>query len=173
MFALARGTIIVDCNGRVQNSTITNSIMSGSAINTTNITTSTIDMNGGVITNHGYPVNPNDVVNKIYVDSLATGGGIPLVPIVLSVQNYTLAINITSGSILVLVKNSIAGGPSGTFMLSKSESYMQPSITRITSSSGNLTNERLRIKWDPAEGIQLKKTGNNYDGQYLVKYLQV
>jgi hypothetical protein len=168
MFALARGTIIVDCNGRVQNSTVTNT-----AINTSIITTSTIDMNGGVITSHGYPVNPTDVVNKDYADNLSTGGGIPTTTVTLTALVYTTAINIMTGSVMVLVKNSISGGPSATFMLSKSETYMQPSIFRMTSSSGNTSGEKLRLKWDPSTGIQLRKTGNNYDGQYFVKYISI
>lgn len=153
MFGLSRGTIIVDCGSRIQNSYI--------------------DMNGKVITNHGTPINSQDVANKEYVDTFIGGGGIPVVAINLTATNYTQALNFTSGTFIILVKNNIFGGPSGIFMASKSEDFMESNITRLSSSAGNITNEKLRLKWDPNSFIQLRKTGNNYDGQYIIKYIYV
>lgn len=132
-------------------------------------------MNGQVITNHGTPTNPLEVANKQYVDSVSGGGGggIPVTTVNLIDQNYTLVLNTLSGSLLILVKNLVSGGPSATFLASKSESYMEASISRLTTSSGNASNERLRIKWDINSGISLRKTGNNYNGQYYVKYILI
>ena len=55
MFSVKKGTIYLDCQSKITNSSIFNS---------------SIDMNGGVITSHGTPVSALDVVNKGYVDSV-------------------------------------------------------------------------------------------------------
>ena len=154
-FAISRGNHIIDCNGKVINSTIENT---------------SIDMNGGVITSHGAPVDPGDVVNKTYVDSLAAG--IPLIDITLSSTNYTSALPLVlQGDIYISVKSLVSGGPSGTFQLSKAHPSRGTSYTRTTSSSGLTSNERLEIKWDPNAGIEVRKNGINYDGVYRIKYI--
>lgn len=154
-FAISRGTFFVDCNGKVNNSSITNS---------------SIDMNGGVITGHGGPVNGTDVVNKDYVDNTLIGG-IPTTTITLTGITFSLIIGDQSGSLLLLIKNLIPNGPSATFLLSKSEPGREPSISRFTSSDGLGTNEKLDVRWLPNSGIQLRKTGMNYNGQYRIKYI--
>lgn len=154
-FAITRGTHIVDCNGQVRNSTITNS---------------TVDMNGGVISSHGTPVNGSDVVNKDYVDGFLVGG-VPSVTITLTGVTYTSIISTQSGSILLLIKNLVTNGPAATFLLSKSEAGREASVARFTSSDGLNTNEKLDVRWDPNTGIELHKTGLNYDGQYRIKYI--
>ena len=158
MLGLSRGTYIIDCNSKIQNSSVINT---------------SINMSGGVITNHGTPVNPTDSVNKAYVDSISSGGQavIPTTVVTLISTNYAQAITVLSGSLLVLVKNIVTNGPSATFLLSKSEPGHEPSVTRLTSSSNNITGEKLRIKWDPNTYIQLRKTGVSSDGDYLVKYI--
>lgn len=155
-FAITRGTHIVDCNGQVTNSSITNS---------------TINMNGGVITSHGTPVNGSDVGNKDYIDSRISGTGIPIVTVTLTNTNYMTAVAIQSGAILLLIKNVVTNGPSATFMLSKSEGTREASIFRFTSSDGLNTNEKLNVKWEIGTGIELHKTGINYDGEYRIKYI--
>jgi len=154
-FAISRGTHIIDCNGSVINSSISNS---------------SINMNGEVITSHGSPVNPNDVVNKAYVDSLASG--IPQIDINLNSVNFTEILpTVLSGELSIFIKNLVSGGPSASFQLSKSESSRFPSYIRTSSSSGISTNERLEMKWDPNSGVELRKNGVNYDGQYRIKYI--
>lgn len=155
-FSISRGNHIIDCNGKVLNSSIENS---------------NIDMNGGVITSHGTPLNSTDVVNKAYVDSI-TASGIPLIILSLFSVNYTNILpTVLSGDIFISVKNIVSGGPSASFQLSKSESSKYPSYTRISSSSGINTNEKIDIKWDPGINIQIRKTGQNYDGDYKIKYI--
>lgn len=158
MFSLNRGKYFIDCGSKITNTEI--------------------NMNGNVITNHGTPVNPLDVVNKEYVDNaVANGGGegegSPLISITVTLVSttYIQAIPLLTGNLLVFVKNLVTNGPSATFLLSKSESSFNPSITRLTSSSNSLTQEKLRLKWDPDSFIFLRKTGNSSDGQYLVKYI--
>lgn len=155
-FSISRGNHIIDCNGKVINSSIENS---------------TIDMNGGVITSHGTPANPTDVVNKQYVDNL-TSTGIPLLVITLSSINYTNILpTVLSGDIFISVKNIVSGGPSASFQLTKSESSKYPSYTRMSSSAGMTTQEKIDVKWDPGINIQIRKTGQNYDGDYKIKYI--
>jgi hypothetical protein len=153
MFAFTRGTHYLDCNSVVTNSSITNS---------------SIDMNGGVITNHGTPVNGTDVVNKDYVDSIA-GTGNPVYTVTLTGTAYTLVVNLFKGVVRMQVKNIVTNGPSASFELSKSESSQDPSYVRTMSSAGIGTNERLHARWIPGSGIEIKKSGVNYDGQYKVK----
>lgn len=155
MSAFSRGTYIIECNSKVKNSSITES---------------TIDMDGGVITNHGIPINGTDVVNKDYVDS-ATGTGIPTVTITLSGTSFVTILSEQKGDIFISVKNIITNGPSASFQLSKSEASKQSSYVRMSSSAGLNTQEKLDIRWSPNSGIELKKTGVNYDGDYKVKYI--
>jgi len=152
-FGFSRGSNIIDCNGLVTNSSVTNS---------------SIDMNGGVITSHGTPLNGTDVVNKDYVDNNAL---IPVATVNLLSTVYSTIINIQSGSIIVLVKNVVSDGPAATFLLSKNEPSREASVFRMTSSDGVLSQEKLEIRWFPSTGIEIRKTGVNYDGQYKVKYI--
>lgn len=155
-FAITRGTVFVSCNGQVNNSSITNS---------------SIDMNGGVITSHGAPVNGTDVVNKDYADSISGGGGVPYSTITLTGTTPYIGLAAFKGSVMLLVKNVVADGPSATFILSKSEQSREASIARMTSCDGLNTAEKLDVIWLPNEQIKIFKTGNGYDGNYQVKYI--
>ena len=153
MFSFSRGTQYIDCNSRIQNSIIT---------------TTSIDMNDTVITNHGTPINPTDVVNKNYVDTLV-GASANAFNITLTGTSYTLVTSILSGTIRVYIKNLVTNGPSAIFDLTKSSNTMTPSQTRITSSAGLGTLERLVMRWNPGSGLEVKKTNVNYDGLYFVR----
>lgn len=155
-FAITRGTLFVSCNGQVTNSSITDS---------------SIDMNGGVITSHGAPINGTDVVNKDYADSISGGGGVPFSTITLTGTTAYIALAAFEGSVMLLVKNVIVDGPSATFILSKSEPGREASIARMTSCDGLTTAEKLDVIWLPNEEIKIFKTGNGYDGDYRVKYI--
>lgn len=149
MFSLSRGNNVIECNGAVSNSAI--------------------DMNGGVITNHAEPSNGTDVVNKNYVDS-----SIPPVSVFsLNGTSLSLLVQLESGSVMIVVKNIIYNGPAATFLASKSESHREPSISRFTSSSGMNTQEKLVLTWNPGEGINIRKTGINYDGEYRAKIILI
>ena len=151
MSAFGRGKYILECGSSVTNSGITNS---------------SIDMNGGVITTAGTPVNPTDVANKAYVDATATA---VTTTITLTGTAYTVISPLTSGQARISVKNVVPYGPSGSFETTKSESTMGAEYTRLTLSHGLTTGEALDISWPSGSGIKLKKTGVNYDGQYRIK----
>ena len=159
-FSYTRGSQIIEC---------------GSIISNSSITTSSIDMNGGVITSGGTPINPGDLVTKQYADSLtSTGSGIPTSVITLTDTNYTNILpTVLNGTIQLFIKNIISGGPSGSFNLSKSEAIRDTSYTRNSSSAGITTSERLEIRWLPNTCIELRKTGDNYNGTYSIKYILI
>lgn len=154
--SLIRGSLYLDCGSLVNKSTITNS----------SIYTSTINMNGGVITNLGVPVNLTDSVNKQYVDDLVSG--VNTIYITLTNTVYTTVSSFTSGTATLDVKNVVSGGPSATFNISKNDQTRFANPTRLTSQAGNTTNEKLEIDWSPNGPLRIKKTGTNYDGQYKI-----
>jgi hypothetical protein len=156
-FALVKGTIKAICNSVFSNGTIT---------------TSTIDMNGGVITSGGAPVNPGDLVTKAYVDGLSSGG-IPSTYITLTSTTYTMALSaVLKGQIQIFIIPIVSdNAPGATFILSKNNQTRECCLTRLTSSCGVTTQERLQARWRPNFGIEIRKDGNGYDGQYQIKYI--
>lgn len=153
-FAISRGKIIAEC---------------GSIITNSSITETTIDMDGGIITSAGTPINGTDVANKDYVDSVSSG--LDIVIISLTSTIYTTILNNQYGNLQLYIKNLVTNGPSASFTLNKSEPSRQTSYVRTTSSAGLNTLEKLDIRWNPNSGVQLKKTGINYDGDYQIKYI--
>jgi hypothetical protein len=91
------------------------------------------------------------------------------VSIMLSGSDFVPVIAVSPGSYVLTVSSVIAGGPTATFSLSKSVLDMQPSVVRITGSRGADGNEDLEIAWPPNQKIQVRKTGDNYDGMYVVE----
>jgi hypothetical protein len=162
--SLMRGNFYIDCGGKVNNSTITDSNIymknDGSGI---------LNMSGAKITNVALPTDPSDVANKNYVDTfLGGGGGGSIIPITLTGTNYSLITSSLSGVVTLTIKNSVSGGPSAIFNISKNEQLLIGNPTRISSSAGLNTYERLQIRWLANSGLELRKTGNNYDGIYNV-----
>lgn len=141
------------------------------------IINSQIDMNDTyIIKNHPDPIQDTDVVNKRYVDNhIGTGGtgGGTSINVILNSTNYTDIITSTQGVFNINVKNSVSGGPCAVFIISKNSSSANFNMTRVVSSAGTTTEERLEVRWDPGEFIKLRKTGNNYDGVYNIVYTQV
>jgi hypothetical protein len=129
-------------------------------------------MGGNAITNVGGPFVGTDAATKAYVDSVSGGGsGIPIATVTLTGTAYTTIISVTSGTIQLNIKNTISGGPSGIFFVSKSESFMNPSITRVSMNPGYISNEYLDITWLPGSFLKLHKTGTGHDGLYKVQYI--
>lgn len=154
MFAINRGRYYIECNSNIANSQIINS---------------EIDMNGGVITSHGTPINATDVVNKDYLETYVLNELPPIITVALTGTIFTLVTPEQTGVFKIYVKTLVANGPSAQFELSKSSATQQPCISRTLSSSAETTNEKLLVKWDPEDGIYLRKTGANYDGNYRCK----
>jgi hypothetical protein len=81
----------------------------------------------------------------------------------------TISGSILTGAFTVEVTAIVSNGPCATFQISKNSTGSFPSIMRLTSSAGALSNERLLISWPPNSSIQISKTGVNYNGQFQLK----
>lgn len=141
-FSFFKGRTTIECN-----STITNT---------------SINMSGKILTGLLDPVNITDAVSLGYLTSNVISS-----KFILSSTNYTIISTKTIGSFDVNVCHESLG-PSASFTISKGSSSKYPSLYRKTSSAGSVTNERLTLKWDPGEGIKIKKNGVNYDGNYSI-----
>lgn len=134
------------------------------------ILNSTIDMNGGIIINHEDPINPTDVVNKRYVDNnTSSGSGEITGNIILSGITYAPLIVETSGvfNIKIMATN---GGPVAVFSIAKTTPTGTRSYSRIESVAGGGSFERLELRWNSNDSIEVRKTGLNYDGVYKYAY---
>ena len=143
---------------------ISNGITEDGIIRNSDINTSTIDMNNGVITTHGTPVNDLDVVNKIYVDNR-----IKTFTINLSGTSPTvLPIAILKGSLNINIFSIINNGPTASFNLNKSYVSINGAIHRTNASAGQSSYERLMMDWPSGSNPRIYKTGSNYDGIYQI-----
>jgi len=160
------GNAYID-SGQIQNVNVNSSTISSSAI-----TTSTLDMDNKNITNVKNPINPQDAATKAYVDAL----GIYILDINLLGSDFVVISNeiygpFMKGSYTITITNIILNGPAATFNVSKNEISQPGHVVRTTSSPGLITLEGLRIRWQPNRGIELQKTGMNYDGTYRIKVM--
>jgi hypothetical protein len=151
-YFFSRGKYYLDCGSKIINSAISNT---------------TIDMSGGVITNAGTPINPTDLVTKDYVD----GFSVPSTIVTLTGTAYTQILPYLKGVLDIYVKNIVTDGPCAKFTVTKSEANREMSYFRSVISPGYSTEEKLELKWDVNSNIFLRKTGNNYNGQYTIKYI--
>jgi hypothetical protein len=144
---------------------------SNAKIQNGNIVNTNIDMSNKVITNHAVPTNNGDVVNKLYCDA-NSNNVIPSFNISLSGTLWTTDVFVAQeGVYRITIKNGMSGGPCASFELAKNHPSRGASIIRNTSGAGISTEERLEIRWLPNSGIDVRKTGSNYDGTYTVTYI--
>lgn len=143
---------------------VSNGIIEDGIVRNSDINTSTIDMNNGVITTHGTPVNNLDVVNKLYIDNR-----IKTFTINLSGTSPTvLPISITKGSLTLSIFSIINNGPTASFNLNKSYTSINGAIHRTNASAGQSSYERLMMDWPSGGTPRIYKTGTNYDGIYQI-----
>lgn len=132
-----------------------------------------VDMNLKNFTSVAPPIIPSDVASKEYVDNqiknildhryLNKG-------IVISLSGSTMVpvIAMLPGSYMLSISPRVAGGPTATYSISKSSPDMEPSVLMITGTKGVDGNEDLYVTWPENDNIYVGKTGNNYDGIYVV-----
>jgi hypothetical protein len=137
-------------------------------INLSMIYDSSIDMNNRKITNVETPIEPLDAANKDYVDNSVHNLGINKIIVTLTDTDWTQISTQSNGVFQILVTSVVNFGPSGLFNISKSHTTKYPHIVRICSSPGDVSLEQLDLKWNPNEGIFLKKDGLNFNGEYNI-----
>lgn len=136
------------------------------------ILSSKIDMDGEKITSVADPTANQDAVTKFYCDQ-NSANGIPTITITLSGTSWTQILLEQLGTFDIIISNVIVGGPCGKFTIMKSEASRNASIQRWGSSAGSTTFERLEMRWLPNSGIELRKNGVNYNGNYRLRYFKV
>jgi hypothetical protein len=129
-------------------------------------------MDGEKITSLADPTALQDAVTKNYCD-LNSLSGIPTLTITLTGTTWNIILIDQLGTFDILVSNIVSNGPCGKFTIMKSGPTRNASVQRWGSSAGSTTFERLEMRWLPNNGIELRKNGVNYDGQYKVRYFKV
>ena len=149
------------------NSTVTNCLISSSAINTTSL-----DMYDSLgqyqnIINVKDPINPQDAATKHYVDYLGI-----IYTITLNGTSPVLFSNTLKGCFVITITNIVLNGPCAIFNVIKNEASHQAQIIRTAAAPGYTdTLNLLHITWPINSGLYLSKSGIGYDGSYQLKII--
>ena len=166
MSVCLEGNVFID-GGQVQNIVVTSSTIGNCLISKSSLDMLSSTGNLQNITNVADPINPQDSATKKYVDNL----GIVISNVNLTSTSTTTISNYSKGSYVITISNNVLNGPSGIFHVTKSESSQKAHIVRTVAAPGYTSNVFLNVTWPTNSGILLNKTGNNYDGSYLIKIM--
>jgi hypothetical protein len=119
------------------------------------------------------PTIPNDIATKEYVDEYVrenldvSYGGIK---VTLQGVLYSNVITPRLGSYVIAVSSLVSGGPTATFLLSKSTLSLDAEIVRITTSPPENSDENIELYWPGNSQLLMRKSGPFFDGDYLVDF---
>jgi len=136
---------------------------------------SSIDQGSQPIINLPNPINPQDAVPKSYVDALLSPSTqFPKIPFSLNGTNTTQILSDLIGikTIIVFPETSNPEAPMAIFNIAKNNQNINSIGQRDLSTSGINTQERLKMVWNASTGIEVFKTGLNYDGDYCAVVLE-
>jgi len=127
-------------------------------------------MNFQKITNVPTPILPNDPTNVEYVNQQISNLGITKITVTLTGTEWMQISTSNSGCFEIYITSIVAFGPSAIFAISKTNTTKYPQKNRFCSSPGNNGSQltQLDLKWEPGEGMFLKKDTTDYDGDYVV-----
>lgn len=116
--------------------------------------------------------HPQDAATKKYVDNQVSSLGIVFRTIRLEGDAFVIvSSDHLYGSFVITINSNVESGPTATFYVSKGRPEQFPHIVRNTCSPGSVSKELLEVDWEPNSGLRLRKTGNDYDGEYVVKLI--
>lgn len=152
------------------NAAITNGQITNTKVQSSQITASSLDMNGANITSVADPVQDQDAATKFYVDQRASSAG-QIYTITLTGSSFTsIAYLSVPGAYFI----TVGGGPSGSavavFTVAKSSAGFAAQVFRIGSQNAS-TGEDLQLQWPPNSPVVIRKNGTAHDGTYQVKIL--
>lgn len=102
------------------------------------------------------------------------GGGsseLVTVSVVLVSTDWTELVAEGEGDFIISVRNGVVDGPCAKFFIAKNSTSAGASCVRANSCAGITTHERIELRWLANSSMEIRKTGDNYDGSYTVKYI--
>lgn len=145
----------------------------GGIVKNVSITQSQLDMNLSNITQVADPINNFDAANKKYVDFQLFQSIRYLELNLTGTNNYITIAPDLYGSFYITVTGKDEGSPTAVFAISKNhrDNSLNNNGNRISNYSGYNTQEQIIIRWLNNSGIQIAKSGNNYNGVYIIKII--
>lgn len=143
----------------------------GGIVKNVSITESQLDMNSKNIHNVADPVVQLDAANKKYVDFVVTQSIRYNTINLTGTDNYITIVPDLYGSFYLTVSGVAEGSPCATFAISKNHrnNELINGGNRLSNYIGYNTQEYIKIRWLSGNGIQVAKSGSNYDGVYIIK----
>jgi hypothetical protein len=137
-----------------------------------NIQATNIDMDMRKITTLATPTMDFDAANKVYVDQRLSSA-LQEWLINLSGSGAIEVAEMRPSSFMIFVgpyeNDPISqGGPTGAYVISKSHHGIAGQANTLSASPA-ATGERIVVDWPPNSGLRVRKTGDNFDGTYIVQ----
>ena len=137
---------------------------------TSNIQASKLDMNNQKITSVATPTDPYDAANKYYVDQ-RLANAYQSFTVTLQGRSSVEVTNLLPGSYMVIINPLVDGGPTAMVAIAKSRDVIATG-GNVIAQGQSITQEQLVLEWQASSPVTLRKTGDNYDGDYSVSFVK-